>query len=248
MKKRYKGAFSCRKHIGKVRITQDDQCGALANSEGDVILVVCDGMGGQNKGDFASKMAIDSILQSFTDQAKVSKVFLRRWLNRVYQRANSTIFDEASRNPLYKDMGTTCVCVYIHGDKLYIANAGDSRAYLLTREGLKMLTEDQTYVEFLYRTGKITEAEKKTRDDRHMLMNALGVYPSCSVDISVHPYHGEPILLCSDGLYNNASNAEIRTVLSTDDRVDEKTQALIDLANANGGSDNIAVVLWESFR
>ena len=84
-----------------------------------------------------------------------------------------------------------------------------------------------------------------SRADRHVLMNAMGIFPSASFDIKTFAYEGESILLCSDGLYNNLSEAEIKAVLASSDRVDEKTSFLISEANANGGSDNIAVALWE---
>ena len=84
-----------------------------------------------------------------------------------------------------------------------------------------------------------------SRADRHVLMNAMGIFPSASFDIKAFAYEGESILLCSDGLYNNLSEAEIKAVLASSDRVDEKASFLISEANANGGSDNIAVALWE---
>ena len=84
--------------------------------------------------------------------------------------------------------------------------------------------------------------------DRHVLMNALGIYPTASMDIDILDYHGESLLLCSDGLYNNLSDPEIRAILQTDDRPDQKARSLIIDANNNGGSDNIGVAYWEAFH
>ena len=172
---------------------------------------------------------------------------LKNFLGRCYKKANSIIYQEATKNPAYRDMGTTCVTALIRGDKILVGNAGDSRAYSYSKETLRLkrLTEDQTYVDYLYRTGKIQESEMSSRADRHVLMNAMGIFPSASFDIKAFAYEGESILLCSDGLYNNLSEAEIKAVLASSDRVDEKTSFLISEANANGGSDNIAVALWE---
>ena len=246
----FKGTFAFRKDVGKVRLSNEDQCAVSLSSSGDVFLCVCDGMGGQNKGDYASKMAIDSMLEDFRAMPKIPTMFLKNWLAKAYKKANGLIYDEAGKNPLYRDMGTTCVTALIRGNKLIVGNAGDSRAYRYSRDTLRLtrLTEDQTYVDYLYRTGRIDASEMSSRPDRHVLMNAMGISRGAYFDIKAYPYNGESILLCSDGLYNNLSEAEIKAVLSTDDRSDEKAGFLISEANANGGSDNIAVALWEVLR
>lgn len=248
MAPRYKGSFAFQTDIGRVRVSNEDQAAVLTNAYGEVLLIVCDGIGGQNKGDYASKMAIDSILEAFSRKRKLPLFFAKRWLGRALKAANALIFDEAERNPVYKEMGTTCVVALIIGGKLLVANIGDSRAYGYDGSELKRLTEDQTVVDYLYRTGKISKEEMDTREDRHVLTNALGVYPSCASDMRVLPYAGEAIILCSDGLYNNVPENEIRAVLSTDERADEKVSNLIAEANANGGSDNIGIAYWEAIR
>ena len=245
MKKSYKGIFAFKTDIGKVRITNEDQAMVVGNGHGEVLLCVCDGMGGQNKGDYASKMAITYVTQAFVEKKKTSPHAMKGWLVKTVKKANAAIYREASSNPAYKDMGTTIVCVAVVENRLVIANIGDSRAYSFYGGRLGRLTEDQTYVDYLLRTGKIEESETATRTDRHVLMNAMGIYPSASLDSKILPYFGETILLCSDGLYNNLSEGEIRACLGTDDRPDQKVRSLIAEANANGGSDNIAVALWE---
>ena len=245
MGRHYKGLFACATDIGKIRISNEDRANVLTNFVGDVFLIICDGMGGQNKGDYASKVACDLLSESFKRKRTTPLILTRLWLRRVLKEANSLIFEEASKNKAYEGMGTTCVAVYIQGEKMIVANIGDSRAYKYGYGRLERLTEDQTYVDYLYRTGKIDAQEKETSPERHILMNALGVYPSLAPDISIHPYHGEAILCCSDGLYNNVSEAEIRAVLSTDERPDMKVASLIAEANGNGGSDNIGISYWE---
>ena len=143
-------------------------------------------------------------------------------------------------------MGTTLSIAIIRKKKLFTAQVGDSRIYSLKNKELTQLTEDQTYVGYLYRTGQITKEEMATHPKRHMLMNALGVYPTLNIDIKVRKYEDETMLLCSDGLYNNASETTISSVLSNKDTPEEKVNELISIANNNGGSDNIAVVIWES--
>ena len=108
------------------------------------------------------------------------------------------------------------------------------------------MSEDQTYVGYLLRTGQINQEEALTHPKRHVLMNALGVYPSASVDVKSFPYMGETVLLCSDGLYNNVPVNDIASVLKGEDTVEQKVDELIAIGNKNGGSDNIAVVIWEA--
>ncbi len=241
------GQFAYKTNIGKVRMINEDQAIALTNSNGDVLLVVCDGMGGHNKGDYASKYAIDFVSEAFRKKSHFSTMFLtRHWLSRTIRDANSGIYNEAYRNPSYKDMGTTLVLALIVRDKLLIANVGDSRAYEIKFNGLTQLTTDQTYVDYLYRTGKITKEEIENHPKRHVLMNALGIYPSINVDIIAMPYIGSSIFLCSDGLYNNLAEKEILSILQSDDRIAQKVDMLIRTANKNGGSDNMAISYWES--
>ncbi len=242
----FKGHFASRTDIGRVRITNEDQATVLTNFRGEVFMVVCDGMGGQNKGDYASKAAIDHLVERFQSKRKMPAFFARSWLRRTIKEANAIIFNEAEKNKTYRDMGTTCVAVLILGSKMIVANIGDSRAYCYAKGRWERLTHDQTYVDYLYRSGQIEERERASSPERHVLMNALGIYPSASFDLSIRPYEGETILLCSDGLYNNVSEPEIRAILSTDERVDQKVSSLISDANANGGSDNIAIALWEA--
>ena len=97
----------------------------------------------------------------------------------------------------------------------------------------------------MLRTGQINEQEALTHPDRHVLMNALGIYASASMDIETKPYRGQAILLCTDGLYNNLSEMEMRAILNTDDRPDQKVKSLIMDANNNGGRDNIGIAYWE---
>ena len=246
---RYKGQFASKTDIGCVRLTNEDQAVSLVNASGNVLLCVCDGMGGHNKGDYASKIAIDTISQEFKNKTGfISYISLRNWISRTMRKVNKEIFDEAQTNPLYKDMGTTVNMVILYGDSIYVVNAGDSRAYFVRKKNIEQLSEDQTYVEYLYHTGKITKEEMEVSDKRHILMNAVGTFPSVSYDVKIYPNNGLPILVCSDGLYNNATEAEIHSALSTTERIDQKIDTLIGIAKSNGGSDNIGISYWEAYR
>ncbi|MCQ2742964.1 MAG: Stp1/IreP family PP2C-type Ser/Thr phosphatase [Bacilli bacterium] len=247
-KVRYKGTICFKTDQGRVRLNNEDQSLALVNHEGDVLLVVCDGMGGQNKGDYASKIAIETMEETFSGMKSWWPLFAKRnYLMKCVREANNAIFSEAEKNIEYKDMGTTIVAAYITGDKIVVVNIGDSRAYMLDKKGnLTQLTQDQTYVDYLYRTGKIDESQTKSHPDRHVLMNALGIFPSVAMDVRKYKYQGESILLCSDGLYNNVQESSIKATLRTDERPDQKVDMLINEANQNGGSDNIGISYWEA--
>ncbi len=243
---RIKGNFAFRIDIGRVRITNEDQATVLINADGDVLMVVCDGMGGHNKGDYASRSAVSILAEAFKNKPKfIHPFFARRWLSKAIHLANRAIYDAAYANEAYKDMGTTLVAALIIEDYIIIANIGDSRAYAVRYEGMERLTSDQTYVDYLYRTGKISKEEITTHPKRHVLMNALGIYPSLTLDITSSTYVGFSILLCSDGLYNNISEKELHAILTTEERPEQKVETLIKVANNNGGSDNIAIAYWE---
>lgn len=243
----YKGNFACLTDIGKVRVNNEDQAFAVANAKGNVLLIVADGMGGQNKGELASSIAINTIKNSFLEHNSFFNYwFARAWLNKALIDANEAVYKEANNNPRYQGMGTTLSAALIYKNLLITANVGDSRVYKLNNDKLEQLSEDQSYVAYLYRTGQITKEEMATHPKRSILMNALGIYPTLNVDFHTHKYNGETLLLCSDGLYNNANEKTILSVLMNDDDVADKSKELIAVANANGGSDNIAVAIWES--
>ena len=248
MKKYLTGRFSYRTDIGKVRLTNEDQAIALTNASGNILLVVCDGMGGQNKGDLASSLAINTIVASFKDRKGfLNNYFAKLWVGSVIKEANRCIYEQSQNNPAYHGMGTTITLLLIIKDIAILGHVGDSRCYFLkNHHELVQITEDQTYVGYLLRTGQITAEEALTHPKRHVLMNALGIYPSASVDIKVFPYLNETVLLCSDGLYNNVPHEDITAIVKGEDSIEQKVNELIAIGNKNGGSDNIAVVLWEA--
>ena len=248
MKKYLTGRFSYRTDVGKVRLTNEDQAIALTNASGNVLLIVCDGMGGQKKGDLASSLAIHTIVTSFKSRKGFfNAYFAKVWVSKAIREANKCIYEQSINNPNYQGMGTTITLLLIIKDLAILANAGDSRCYFLKQNHeLVQMTEDQTYVGYLLRTGQITSEEALVHPKRHVLMNALGIYPSASVDIKTIPYLNEIVLLCSDGLYNNVPHEDILAIVKGNDSIEQKVNELIAIGNKNGGSDNIAVVLWEA--
>ena len=248
MKKYLTGRFAYRTDIGKVRLSNEDQAIALTNASGNVLLVVCDGMGGQNKGDLASSLAVHTVITSFKSRRGFMNAYSgRMWVSKAIREANKSIYEQSQSNINYRGMGTTITLLLIIKDIAILGHVGDSRCYFLkNHHDLVQMTEDQTYVAYLVRTGQITQEEALTHPKRHVLMNALGIYPSASIDLKVFPYLNEEILLCSDGLYNNVPVDDIAAIVKGNDTVEMKVNELIAIGNKNGGSDNIAVVLWEA--
>lgn len=241
----YQKDFAYQVDIGKVRIKNDDQAIILTNSSDDTLMIIADGMGGHNGGDYASKLAIDFLSDEFKKKKSfISIVAAKLWLQNVVSKANKLVFNTSEQSPQYKGMGTTLVVVLIRKKNIVVLNVGDSRAYLYHNDKLEKISIDQTYVDYLKRSGQISESEAESRKDKNVLLNALGIYPSISFDSKILMYHDEPILLCSDGLFNNLKESNIIDIIKS--KMDAKTivRELIASANKNGGSDNIAVAYF----
>lgn len=240
------GHFIYKSDIGKVRTTNEDFCYATKNESGDVLLVVADGMGGYVKGDVAAKLAIDILKKDFKAITHfASSLEVRRFLNHTIKKINSEIFKVANENELIKKMGTTLTTVIIHKNRIFVVSIGDSRAYFLDDDALVRLTEDDSYVNYLYHMQKISFEEMETHPKRHILTNALGVNQNTTYTIDAYRYTGSLIFLCSDGLYTMVSEEEISDILKAHNSLEEKCEFLIKAANANGGKDNMALVIWE---
>ena len=244
-----KGRFGSQTDIGLVRKSNEDKALSLIDSQGDILLCVCDGMGGYMKGDFASKIAVDVITAAFRSHRKwIFNFQLKFWISKVVKSINFSVFSEAQDSEKLSGMGTTLCMAILFKNKIFVVNVGDSRCYKLESEKIVPLTKDQTYVEYLLTAGKISEQEKLTSKDRHVLMNFIGQKKEVNYVLDVYKNDASTIMLCSDGLYNNATDKQIFAALDSTERLDQKINTLIGIANANGGSDNIAISIWEPYK
>lgn len=244
----FKGRFGCKTDIGLVRPSNEDKALSLMDPQGNILLAVCDGMGGYMKGDFASKIATNILEAAFMSKTRFIFDFqVKRWISKMIKNINNAVYSEANNGDKFKGMGTTLCMAILFRKKIFIANVGDSRFYRAGYSKLVQVTKDQTYVDYLYNLGKISEEEKKTRPERHVLMNAIGMNKNCNFKLDVIDNGNEAILLCSDGLYNNAQDKEIFSALTSQERLDQKINTLIGIAKSHGGSDNIAVSIWEPY-
>ena len=243
------GNYFCLTDKGKVRKVNEDSAQCAVNAYGNVFLVIADGMGGATKGDIASSKLVNHLIKSFReveDEFKSPKAAMK-WLNKTIDEANANIYKIASSDPSFKGMGTTLSACLIIKDNLITAQVGDSRIYRLGDE-FEQISVDQTYVNYLINVKKLSPKEANSHPDRHKITNAVGTKPNLNVDINLFPYRGERLLLCSDGLYNNVPLKDMISILKGNDSLDKKCLQLIAFGNANGGSDNMAVVIWESNR
>ena len=234
--------------IGCVRKTNEDSAAATINSYGNVLLVVADGMGGANKGEYASSYTVKKIVEAFqnleeefTKPKKVTK-----WLYSVISDINEKLLAKANKNNEFQGMGTTLSLALIIKDTLYTAQIGDSRIYMLMKNKLTQISVDQSYATYLLHKKSINVEEAIVNKNRHVLTNALGTKKRINVDLNVFKYNKEKILLCSDGLYNNVAHSIMETIVRGSDSLDKKAKQLITFGNANGGSDNMAIAIWES--
>ena len=243
------GNFVYKTDIGKVRMTNEDRALAVTNARGNVLMVVCDGMGGSQKGEYAATIATNCLKDEFLKKKRfINSLDAKSWMRYAVRRTNDIIYHESQSNPNYANMGTTLTVCLILPKIILFGQIGDSRAYLVRNKMLNLMTEDQTLVQYLYRTGHITKEEMKIHPKRHVLMNALGTSPLVELELTTYTDDFETILLCSDGLYNNVKESDINNILRGNDNIEQKCNQLIALANANGGTDNIAVVLWEGSK
>lgn len=244
------GNYYCLTDQGKVRKTNEDYAKCAINAYGNVLLIVADGMGGASRGDYASSLTSKFLVDSFLSQYEEFKSInaAKKWLFEAISDANEVVYSKAQRIGEYKGMGTTLSVCLIIKDTLITAQIGDSRIYWLKNDQLEQLSVDQTYVNYLINTKKLTPEEAITHPDRHKLTNALGTKEQVSVEIESREYNGEKLLLCSDGLYNNVPLKDMCSILKGDDSLDKKCLQLIAFGNANGGTDNMAVVIWEAQR
>ena len=205
------------------------------------LYLVADGMGGAQAGEHASRLAAETIEHAVQQNGTAMD---SDGLVTAFGRANQRVMDEAARDPQMEGMGTTLVAAVENGGDLVIASVGDSRVYTYEKGVLQAITEDQTWVNEVGRRLGIDEENLKNHPMRHVLTMAIGVSDNLRVHTHrVHPAAGMVILLCSDGLHGVVSEEEMKQALSSQESLEGKSKALIDLARSHGGPDNITTVL-----
>lgn len=238
----------CLTDTGRKREHNEDSSGIVVGKN-FVILAVFDGMGGHKSGEVASRLALDTLKQEFSNLEidKLTTFKAKKLLRQYLKDANEKIFSMSQKFKYCEGMGTTAVVGMIIDDETIVCNIGDSSAYMLKfkRKNIKKITVDQSYVEKLYERGKITKKEMRNHPSKNILTNALGISPTMHCDIKVIKNDFRVLMLCSDGLTNMVPESQISMILNRDMPVENKCLSLINRANDLGGIDNITVALYE---
>ena len=220
------------------RIRDVNQDGVFSAED---VFVVADGMGGHRGGEVASAIVVE-------EMAKITAVSSTDELIEMVQQANLEVLERAREDPSLYGMGTTMVALVAMTDadteRLCVVNVGDSRLYVRTDEEMLQLTDDHSLVEGMVRDGWISPEEAMVHPQRNVVTRALGVEDELLVDAwELQPVTGDRYLLCSDGLTNELSDAEILEILDETDDPVEAASSLVQAACAAGGRDNVTVVV-----
>lgn len=210
------------------------------------LFLLADGMGGHRAGDYASRFLVEE-LHKYLESAEEGPTV--RLLERGIRRVNAELFRLSSENDELRGMGSTLVSAVIEGKLLTISNIGDSRAYLIRGSGIRQITHDHSYVEEMCERGLMRRGSPDYLRARNIITRAVGTENSVEADFfEVNLMEGDSLLLCSDGLSNMVDNESILNIVRDASPVEERGQALIDMANINGGRDNIGVILIDAFQ
>jgi serine/threonine protein phosphatase PrpC len=238
--------------IGRVRDLNEDVYMVRARQG---LFVVCDGMGGCPAGEVASQMAVDAIVDQLDRTARggaVRPANGERYLAQTsrladaVRRSNEFIYDEARKDPRQAKMGTTVVGAWITQQIVSVAHVGDSRAYLWHDGHLEPLTRDHSLVEARVRAGLLDAADSLQSEQQNILLRVLGREPEVEVDVNeVAVQPGDYLLLCSDGLTRMVSERALAGAIVDLREPQRICDHLVDVANHNGGADNVTVVVVE---
>ena len=247
--------------IGMVRSTNQDTYILTKFSDKTCLCVVCDGMGGANGGETASKLAAETFTETVGEfirpfVGKKDKGFsvndVKKTMKRALMRANEAVYDLSRSTPSLRGMGTTLVAALVINNNVFCLNVGDSRMYFMKGPKIKQITKDHSYVQYLVDAGKIEKGGAEYMLNKNIITRAVGTEITVDPDIFKSSVSdGTFILLCTDGLCNYVNDETICDIVSNDNvtrSVDEiglniRLRKLIDTANNGGGGDNITVAI-----
>lgn len=237
--------------VGKKRTRNED---AFLINDDMGLYLVADGMGGHSGGELASQMAVSSVeeviknLISDPEATVISGVNtedtdLGDRLRYAIEVASGKIYDQALYDASLKGMGTTTVAALFQEGEFYIANVGDSRAYLIHANKITQITTDHSLVTEQLKAGLIKESEVKGHKLKNIITRSVGYQDQVEIDVKKIDVHmGDRVVLCSDGLSNMVEDKQIEEVVNNEP-IKEACKKLVSLANENGGEDNITVII-----
>ncbi len=217
----------------------DSPVGNLPN-----LYIVADGMGGHKAGEYASRYTVERVIASSLRDMDTEPVSIIR---SAIQKANELLLEESREDESKQGMGTTLVLATIYEQRMYVANVGDSRLYVIGNQ-IRQITRDHSLVGEMVRLGEVEADKAKEHPDKNIITRAIGAFDEVQPDFfEVDLENGEFVLLCSDGLTNMVDDVEIEQVVHSDISVEEKVKTLVKKANENGGKDNISVIITGPF-
>ena len=207
------------------------------------VFIVADGMGGHNAGDYASRYAVETVVEEIGASFEKNPVKI---MGRAIDKANAMIRQKAREDVSLNGMGTTMVIATCMGRYLEVANVGDSRLYVVHENRIEQVTQDHSLVEEMVRMGGIDRASARNHPDKNIITRAIGARDYIEADFfNLELQTGDMILLCSDGLTNMIEDDIIYRILTNGRSLKNRVEELVETANQNGGKDNISVIVIE---
>ena len=232
--------------IGRKRPINQDYIFASDVAVGNLpnVYIVADGMGGQNGGDTASKVTVETIVREIERSGADNPDAV---IDEAISIANRSIREKAKMDETLTGMGTTVVAATCYGSSLHVANVGDSRLYVIG-QSISQITVDHSFVEEMIKRGVIDRASARNHPDKNKITRAVGACKTVNADFfHVELQRGDMVLICTDGLTNMVEDETIKHILRSEGTVHDKAEKLIAEANRNGGRDNISVVVLDPF-
>jgi PPM family protein phosphatase len=224
---------------GMVRSSNEDSY--IADNP-NFVFVIADGMGGHAAGEIASRIAADTVQKIMTDRSGATNMETQLQLA-VYQ-ANTQVYQTQKVTPEYKGMGSTLTVLTFQDDRYYLAQVGDSRAYLFRDKLLRQLSRDHSLVWPLFEKGVLSKDALARHPQKHLITRCIGTHPEVEVDLYQDTTRiGDMYILCSDGLTDVLTDGDIEAILhDTGNKPQKICQKLVHAANLGGGRDNITVL------
>ncbi|GFH40530.1 Stp1/IreP family PP2C-type Ser/Thr phosphatase [Pseudolactococcus insecticola] len=238
--------YSILSDVGQKRTNNQDYADTFVNTQGERIFLLADGMGGHKAGNVASKLTVEDLGRAwaatdFTVDSDSDEI--EAWLRAQIRAENENIANLGKLDD-YKGMGTTLEAVVVQKHQIVSAHVGDSRTQVIRNNELIRITRDHSLVQELVDAGEITADEAESHPNKNIITRSLGQPTDVDVDtLTLEIDANDVIIMSSDGLTNMVSEQEIIGIVENDIALDGQTDALVGLANSNGGLDNITVVL-----
>lgn len=233
-------------NTGVLRTMNQDYCFSSDTPIGNLpnLYIVCDGMGGHKAGEYASRYTVERMVAYVSRSRSQDPVHI---LREAIRKANEILVIESREDAEKQGMGTTVVAATLIDHRLYVANVGDSRLYVINNT-IKQVTQDHSYIEEMVRMGKVKREDAKAHEKKNVITRAIGVMDKVKVDFfEVDLEDKDAVLLCTDGLSNMVTDERICQIVLSNVHTEDIARKLVEEANKNGGQDNITAVVLKPY-